>query len=93
MTKTANRFNCMECGRSVTSVEYHPYWHCVLHKVGQLDQALKDIEAIMSEQVIGENEKTHQLESPVWNFIGGQNALRKEQRQALLTALYGKDEK
>lgn len=39
--------------------------------------------AEVRERVVGEDEKTHQLESPVWNFIGGQNALRKEQRDEL----------
>lgn len=34
---------CQECNRLVLAREYHPYWHCVLHKARQLDVALKDI--------------------------------------------------
>jgi hypothetical protein len=37
------KYTCQECGRLTDGKEYHPYWHCVLQKAGQLDFALKAI--------------------------------------------------
>ena len=51
---------------------------------GELTYSLKaDIRTLIAEGIIGEDEKTYQLGSPEWNFVGGQNALRAEQRKKL----------
>lgn len=77
-----------------------------------LDQALKELEAIMSELVIGQDEYTELLRRKVAKDMSGivisqpvevkefsenpeqasRNRLRKIQRPALQTALYGKED-
>lgn len=61
-----------------------------------LDQALKELEAIMSEQVIGGTEQLHYIDQDKDpdNYIeserSARNELRYDQRQKLKEALYGK---
>ena len=74
----------------------HEHWNCdepdcLQKKVNY--EALKEIEAIISQQVIGENHYEEGMAGDDKIATKYTDYVLGEQRQALQTALYGKDEK
>lgn len=60
----------------------------ILPSSGEKHEAERSIRTLILEEVIGKNERTNQMESPTWNYVGGQNALRAEQRQKVKGELH-----